>query len=58
MVQWTRGMVIKYVHLDPEKLEVKAGDEVSVGQNIGKLWNGTTSCSDGPHLHFMRNNFV
>lgn len=37
-----------YAHLS--KIEVKAGDKVTEGQEIGK--SGNTGNSSGPHLHF------
>jgi len=52
-IRWTKDIVISYVHLDPDTLKVAIGQEVSIGQVIGKVLNGTTTCSDGPHLHFM-----
>lgn len=52
-VQWTPELVINYVHLDPDSLMVGKGDKVEVGQIIGTVFNGKTTCSDGPHLHFM-----
>jgi murein DD-endopeptidase MepM/ murein hydrolase activator NlpD len=53
---WGNHIVIKhpnnfysrYAHLD--KVLVKIGEEVTEGQNIGKL--GSSGLSDGPHLHF------
>lgn len=52
-VQWTNSEVVSYVHLDESALKVGVGNEVQVGQEIGMLWDGPTTCSDGSHLHFM-----
>lgn len=48
-----------YVHmsLDPEEIKIPTDGswvEVQQGQVLGKIHNGTTTCSDGPHLHLMR----
>lgn len=37
-----------YLHLS--RVDVKVGDEVTAGQQVGL--SGTTGCSTGPHLHF------
>ncbi|MFC5450541.1 M23 family metallopeptidase [Paenibacillus aestuarii] len=42
------GLFSQYAHLS--KLNVKAGDRVKKGDNIGLV--GTTGFSTGPHLHF------
>jgi murein DD-endopeptidase MepM/ murein hydrolase activator NlpD len=39
-----------YGHLQPGSLGVKAGDNVSAGQVIGRI--GNSGNSDAPHLHF------
>jgi len=39
-----------YGHLQPGTLRVKVGDDVRVGQELGRI--GNTGNSDGPHLHF------
>lgn len=52
-VQKVAGGWVIYAHLS--KLDVKAGDKVVKGQQIGL--SGNTGNSSGPHLHFeMRNN--
>jgi hypothetical protein len=43
------GYVTLYGHLNPD-LDVKVGDRVSRGQEVGK--EGSTGKSTGPHLHF------
>jgi len=52
-VEWTRSKTVVYVHLDSDTLKVGKGDEVEIGQVIGTVYDGKTTCSDGPHLHFM-----
>lgn len=52
-VKWTKELEILYVHLDPQTLNVAIGQEVKIGQVIGEVYNGTSTCSNGPHLHFM-----
>ncbi|HEY4175572.1 MAG TPA: peptidoglycan DD-metalloendopeptidase family protein [Kofleriaceae bacterium] len=42
------GFETRYAHLS--KVDVKAGDHVSPGQEVGEV--GTTGHSTGPHLHF------
>jgi len=39
-----------YGHLQPGSLRVKLGDDVHVGQELGRI--GNTGNSDAPHLHF------
>jgi murein DD-endopeptidase MepM/ murein hydrolase activator NlpD len=52
-VQKVEGGWVIYAHLS--KLDVKAGDKVTKGQQIGL--SGNTGNSSGPHLHFeMRDN--
>jgi murein DD-endopeptidase MepM/ murein hydrolase activator NlpD len=52
-VQKVAGGWVIYAHLS--KLNVKAGDKVVKGQQIGL--SGNTGNSSGPHLHFeMRDN--
>jgi murein DD-endopeptidase MepM/ murein hydrolase activator NlpD len=52
-VQKVAGGWVIYAHLS--KLDVKAGDKVTKGQQIGL--SGNTGNSSGPHLHFeMRDN--
>ena len=41
-------IVSQYGHFS--RIDVKAGDRVAAGQQIGL--SGTTGCSTGPHLHF------
>jgi murein DD-endopeptidase MepM/ murein hydrolase activator NlpD len=42
------GLSTRYGHLS--EIEVKAGDEVRIGQVIGRM--GSTGRSTGPHLHY------
>jgi murein DD-endopeptidase MepM/ murein hydrolase activator NlpD len=42
------GFETRYAHLS--KVDVKAGDKVQPGQEVGEV--GTTGHSTGPHLHF------
>ena len=52
-VQKVEGGWVIYAHLS--KLDVKPGDKVTKGQQIGL--SGNTGNSSGPHLHFeMRDN--
>lgn len=53
------GETFQYVHMSLQKDEIfipTNGTWVSVkqGDELGWIHNGTTSCSDGPHLHLMR----
>lgn len=52
-IKWTQELETVYVHLDPESLKVSRGEEIKVGDLIGTVYDGKTTCSDGPHLHFM-----
>jgi murein DD-endopeptidase MepM/ murein hydrolase activator NlpD len=45
-----RGRYAFYAHLQPGSLEVKVGDKVKTGQQLGKL--GNTGNTDAAHLHF------
>jgi murein DD-endopeptidase MepM/ murein hydrolase activator NlpD len=42
------GFETRYMHLDPQQLEVKKGDSVERGDLIGRVG----PLSSGPHLHF------
>lgn len=60
-LQLKNGETFQYVHMSLKKGEIEIptnGSWVSVeqGQVLGWIHNGTTSCSDGPHLHLMRMN--
>ena len=39
-----------YGHLQPGSLRVNVGDDVHVGEELGRI--GNTGNSDAPHLHF------
>ena len=45
------GKYAFYAHLAPGSVKVKQGDQVRVGQILGKL--GSSGNSDAPHLHFQ-----
>jgi murein DD-endopeptidase MepM/ murein hydrolase activator NlpD len=45
------GTMALYAHLKPEGVLVRAGQSVSVGQEIGL--SGNTGFSTAPHLHFV-----
>jgi murein DD-endopeptidase MepM/ murein hydrolase activator NlpD len=47
-VRHDNGFETRYAHLS--EVDVKVGDTVSAGQDVGKV--GTTGYSTGPHLHF------
>ncbi|HET9620984.1 MAG TPA: peptidoglycan DD-metalloendopeptidase family protein [Kofleriaceae bacterium] len=47
-VRHDNGFETRYAHLS--EVDVKQGDTVAVGQDVGKV--GTTGYSTGPHLHF------
>ncbi|HUJ59765.1 MAG TPA: M23 family metallopeptidase, partial [Kofleriaceae bacterium] len=47
-VRHANGFETRYAHLS--SVDVHVGDQVQVGQEIGKV--GTTGYSTGPHLHF------
>lgn len=44
------GRYAMYLHMQPGKIRVKAGDKVRRGQVLGLV--GNSGNSDGPHLHF------
>ena len=47
-VRHADGFETRYAHLS--KVDVKKGDRVEVGQDLGEV--GSTGHSTGPHLHF------
>lgn len=49
-IEHADGSVGVYVHMQKNKVDVKAGDRVFRGDHLGKT--GTTGCSTGPHVHF------
>ncbi len=50
MIEHALGEFGLYAHLQPESIAVKVGDQVSIGQLIGRC--GHTGHSTEPHLHF------
>jgi murein DD-endopeptidase MepM/ murein hydrolase activator NlpD len=42
------GVLTRYAHLS--RISVKQGQEVDIGQQIGRM--GATGNASGPHLHF------
>lgn len=57
-LQTNAGDPFHYVHmeLDTGKIDIPTDGswvDVRQGQVLGWILNGTTSCSDGPHLHLM-----
>lgn len=47
------GIVSVYSNLDAETINVREGDEVSVGARLGKIGDTSlTELADEPHLHF------
>ncbi len=45
-----QGRFALYAHLQPNRINVKVGDEVKLGQVLGRV--GNSGNSDLPHLHF------
>lgn len=50
VLKLTEGRFAFYGHLQPGSLQVKVGDRVHVGQELGRI--GNSGNSDAPHLHF------
>lgn len=50
LIQHADGTYGNYVHLQQGGAEVRIGEEVEAGQQIGK--SGNTGYTSGPHLHF------
>lgn len=48
------GLLSKYFHLQRNSGNLKQGDQVKAGQQIGRI--GNTGITTGPHLHFMITN--
>ncbi len=50
LIKHVDGTFADYVHLQPDSVMVKIGDEVTVGEPIGR--SGKTGFTSAPHLHF------
>jgi murein DD-endopeptidase MepM/ murein hydrolase activator NlpD len=50
IIKHSDGTFADYVHLQPDSVMVKMGDEVTTGQPIGR--SGKTGFTSAPHLHF------
>lgn len=48
----TQDIATYYLHLDPSQIFVSKGDEVVIGQAIGKLYSRSDKFAYPPHLHF------
>lgn len=48
----TRSLYSYYLHLDPNAIEVTAGDDVTADRRIGRLFNLGEGYLYDPHLHF------
>ena len=50
VVDHGNGLQTRYAHMQPGSLQVRVGQSVSQGQQIGRI--GSTGNVTGPHLHF------
>jgi murein DD-endopeptidase MepM/ murein hydrolase activator NlpD len=50
VIKHTDGTFADYLHLQPDSVMVKIGDQVTTGQPIGR--SGKTGFASAPHLHF------
>ena len=51
-VRGDNGMLFTYGHTDPGSVQVRVGDKVTAGQNLGSYGDPTNGRSRGPHTHF------
>lgn len=51
-VRGDNGMLFTYGHTDPASVQVRVGEKVNAGQNLGSYGDPTNGRSTGPHSHF------
>ncbi|ULQ58794.1 M23 family metallopeptidase [Brucepastera parasyntrophica] len=52
IIQYNDGNYGLYGHMDPNDLSVSVGQEVNVGDSLGRYYNGIMGQSSGAHLHY------